>query len=111
MDKKMTDQRKLAQWEIDEIVSHMNEDHGDSLLLYARHYGGCLNATSALLLDIKEDTCSLAVESKNKQEMVVVKLKRSVANIKQAELVMVEMRFDALRAQDESVLAGEKEPM
>jgi putative heme iron utilization protein len=111
MDKKMTDQRKLAQWEIDEIVSHMNEDHSDSLLLYARHYGGCLNATSALLLDIKEDTCSLAVESQNKEEMVVVKLKRSVANIKQAELVMVEMHFDALRAQNESVLADEKEPI
>jgi hypothetical protein len=43
--------------------------------------------------------------------MVVVKLKRSVVNIKQAELVMVEMHFDALRAQNESVLAGEKEPM
>ena len=105
MDKKMTDQRKLAQWEIDEIVSHMNEDHSDSLLLYARHYGGCLNATSALLLDVKEDTCSLAVESQNKEEMVVVKLKRSVANIKQAELVMVEMHFDALRAESTKPLA------
>ena len=98
----MSNLRKLARWEIDEIVHHMNEDHADSLLLYARHYGGCADALSASLLDVNRQSCSLAVNYKNGSETVVVELKRAVTNIKQAEMVMVEMHFDALRAENES---------
>lgn len=98
----MANLHKLARWEIDEIVQHMNEDHADSLLLYARHYGGCSGALSASLLDVNGQSCSLSVNYQNGNKTVVVDLKRAVTNIKQAEMVMVEMHFDALRAQNES---------
>jgi hypothetical protein len=42
------------------------------------------------------------VNYQNGSETVVVELKRAVTNIKQAEMVMVEMHFDALRAENES---------
>ena len=96
--------RKLARWEIDEIVQHMNEDHADTLLLYARHYGGCADALSALLLDVNGQSCSMSVNCQSGSRTVVFELKRSVTNIKQAEMVMVEMHFDALRAETESRL-------
>jgi hypothetical protein len=82
----------------------MNEDHADSLLLYARHYGGCADALSASLLDVNGQSCSMSVNSQNGSRTVVFELKRSVTNIKQAEMVMVEMHFDALRAETESRL-------
>ena len=59
--------RKLARWEIDEIVQHMNEDHADSLLLYARHYGECIGAISASLTDVGRDSCTLSVEFQNRR--------------------------------------------
>ena len=96
--------RKLARWEIDEIVQHMNEDHADTLLLYARHYGGCADALSASLLDVNGQSCSMSVNCQSGSRTVVFELKRSVTNIKQAEMVMVEMHFDALRAETESRL-------
>ena len=93
--------RHLARWEIDEIVQHMNEDHADSLLLYARHYCGCADALSASLLDVSGQSCSMSVNCQSGSRTVVFELKRSVTNIKQAEMVMVEMHFDALRAETE----------
>lgn len=96
--------RHLARWEIDEIVQHMNEDHADSLLLYARHYCGCADALSASLLDVNGRSCSMSVNCQSGSRTVVFELKRSVTNIKQAEMVMVEMHFDALRAETESRL-------
>ena len=96
--------RHLARWEIDEIVQHMNEDHADSLLLYARQYCGCADALSASLLDVSGQSCSMSVNCQSGSRTVVFELKRSVTNIKQAEMVMVEMHFDALRAETESRL-------
>ena len=101
----MTDIRRLARWEIDEIVQHMNEDHADSLLLYARHYGECFGAISASLTDVGRDSCTLSVEFQNRRETVVIRLKRPVTNMKQAEAVMVEMHFEALHATNEANLA------
>ena len=83
----MADMRHLARWEIDEIVQHMNEDHADSLLLYARHYCGCADALSASLLDVSGQSCSMSVNCQSGSRTVVFELKRSVTNIKQAEMV------------------------
>ena len=33
------------------IVAHMNEDHGDSIADYARHYGGIASVESARIRD------------------------------------------------------------
>tara|TARA_B110000003_G_C16531951_1_gene489266 strand:+ start:302 stop:604 length:303 start_codon:yes stop_codon:yes gene_type:complete len=91
--------KTLLSWEIDEIIHHMNDDHADSLLLYARHYGGYVSALAAELVDVSQETCTLLIKEQSGCKSVTVDLKRPVANIKEAELVMVEMHFDALRAE------------
>ena len=89
--------KALQTWEIDEIVQHMNEDHADSLLLYAHYYGGHKGATEATLIDVSHETCTLSIKAQEGFKSVAIKLKRPVSDIKEAERVMVEMHFDALQ--------------
>ena len=91
--------KALQTWEIDEIVQHMNEDHADSLLLYAHHYGGHKDAIEATLVDVDHETCTLSIRVREGFKSLAMKLKRPVSDIKEAERVMVEMHFDALRAE------------
>ena len=91
--------KALQTWEIDEIVQHMNEDHADSLLLYAHYYGGHEDAMEATLVDVGHETCTLSIKTQEGFKSVAIKLKRPVSDIKEAERVMVEMHFDALRAE------------
>ena len=90
--------KSLQTWEIDEIVQHMNEDHADSLLLYAHYYGGHKDAIEATLVDVGRETCTLSIKAQEGFKSVAIKLKRPVCDIKEAERVMVEMHFDALEA-------------
>lgn len=101
-------QKALQTWEIDEIVQHMNEDHTESLLLYAHYYGGHEDAMEATLVDVGHETCTLSIKAQKGFKSVTIKLKRPVSDIKEAERVMVEMHFDALQA--ESTKPLERDP-
>ena len=90
---------QLGMREIAEIVEHMNQDHADSLLLYARHFGKCEEASRATLVGVTGETCTLQIEEPAGCKSVTIRLKRPVNKIKEAEIVMVEMHFDALRAE------------
>jgi putative heme iron utilization protein len=46
----------------DRICKHMNEDHADAVLAYARHYGGLLAARSARMLAVRPDVMRLEVD-------------------------------------------------
>ena len=91
--------KALQTREIDEIVQHLNEEHADSLLLYAHHYGGHKDAMEATLVDVGHETYTLSIKAKEGVRSVAIMLKRPVSDIKEAERVMVEMHFDALRAE------------
>ncbi len=90
---------RLSSQEIDEIIQHMNQDHTDSLLLYARHFGKCREASRATLVEVTGKTCTLHIEEPAGRKSVIIRFKRPVNTIKEAEIVMVEMHFDALRAE------------
>ena len=90
---------QLSIREIDEIVQHMNQDHADSLLLYARHFGKCREASRAKLVGVTGETCTLYIEEPAGCKSVTIRLKRPVDTIKEAEIVMVEMHFEALRVE------------
>ena len=90
---------QLGMREIAEIVEHMNQDHADSLLLYARHFGKCEEASRATLVGVTGETCTLHIEEPAGCKSVTIRLKRPVDTIKEAEIVMVEMHFDASRAE------------
>jgi putative heme iron utilization protein len=46
----------------DRICRHMNQDHADAVLSYARHYGGLSTATSARMLGVGTEAMRLEVD-------------------------------------------------
>ena len=51
--------RKLA------IISHMNEDHADACLLYARHFAGKQQAMNAEMIDVSMSQMTLRIEGED----------------------------------------------
>lgn len=45
------------------ICQHMNEDHSDAVMLYAKAFGGVANATSAEMLSIDAGGMNLNVQA------------------------------------------------
>ncbi|MBM5823404.1 MAG: DUF2470 domain-containing protein [Cyanobacteria bacterium K_Offshore_surface_m2_011] len=46
----------------DRICKHMNDDHAAAVLAYARHYGGCSEATEARMLAVEPHAMRLEVD-------------------------------------------------
>jgi putative heme iron utilization protein len=73
--------RKLA------IISHMNEDHADACLLYAKHFAAKQQATSAELIDISMSQIILGIEG----EELTVDFPRVAQGVDDIRSVLVEM--------------------
>jgi putative heme iron utilization protein len=46
----------------DRICKHMNDDHAEAVLAYARHYGGVSEASSARMLAVVPEAMRLEVD-------------------------------------------------
>jgi putative heme iron utilization protein len=46
----------------DRICRHMNDDHAEAVLAYARHYGGAAEASSARMLRVGPEAMDLEVD-------------------------------------------------
>ncbi len=46
----------------DRICKHMNDDHADAVLAYARHYGGVENPGEARMVAVKPEAMQLEVD-------------------------------------------------
>lgn len=44
------------------ICKHMNEDHAEAVIDYARHYGGVANPQAARMLAVKPEAMDLEVD-------------------------------------------------
>ncbi|MCT0198839.1 DUF2470 domain-containing protein [Synechococcus sp. CS-1325] len=44
------------------ICLHMNDDHGEAVLSYARHYGGIKAAQAARMLEVRPEAMELEVD-------------------------------------------------
>jgi putative heme iron utilization protein len=73
--------RKLA------IISHMNEDHADACLLYAKHFAAKQQVTSAELIDISMSQIILGIEG----EELTVDFPRVAQGVDDLRSVLVEM--------------------
>jgi putative heme iron utilization protein len=51
----------------DRICSHMNDDHADAVLTYARHYGGLQDARTARMLRVQAEAMELEVDGQRVQ--------------------------------------------
>jgi putative heme iron utilization protein len=48
----------------DRICKHMNDDHAEAVLAYARHYGGISGASSARMLAVEPEAMHLEVDGR-----------------------------------------------
>ncbi|MEM7791095.1 MAG: DUF2470 domain-containing protein, partial [Verrucomicrobiota bacterium] len=49
--------------DVSRMVEHMNDDHSDSVLAYAQHFGHRPDATAATLLDVTATNMRIQVET------------------------------------------------
>lgn len=80
------------------IAEHMNADHADALLLYARVQGGRPGAQSARMLDIDADGMALAVSEAGEETQVHIAFGRSLAHAGDARRTLIAMADAARRA-------------
>ena len=73
--------RKLA------IISHMNEDHADACLLYARHFADKQQAMSAEMVDVSMSHMTLRIEG----EDFTVDFPRVAQGVDDIRSILVEM--------------------
>jgi len=77
------------------MVDHMNEDHADSVLLYAKYFAGKTEATSAVLNDVAPEKMSLTLDD---GETVEVPFPHRLENGHDAHITMVKMSKEARKA-------------
>jgi heme iron utilization protein len=80
------------------ILGHMNEDHADSVLAYAKHFGGRLSATAATLSDLDQDGMDLLVTEPAGQSPLRIQFKTTLASAADAHHVLVAMSKEATAA-------------
>jgi len=83
------------------MVEHMNEDHADSVLAYARHFGQQTDATAARLLDVTATEMRLAAETPLGEQPLSIPFGHRLESGHDAHMTMVKMSKQAKR-----VLAG-----
>ena len=73
------------------MVSHMNEDHADSVLAYAQYFGRCRDAEAATLIDVTADFMSLKVVVMNNEKKIKIPFEHPLKSGHDAHMTMVKM--------------------
>lgn len=74
----------------DRICKHMNNDHGDTLVLYAKHYGNLENLNSAKMLSIDNEGMFLIVDE-NEENPLRINFDHTLVDAKDAHHTLVDM--------------------
>mgnify|MGYP006274422115 FL=1 len=83
---------------VERIVSHMNEDHADAVLRYARYFGQSLAAESARLVDLDTRAMRIAVDFPDApSRRISVAFREPLTSADDAHRVMVAMAKEARR--------------
>ena len=69
------------------ICAHMNTDHGEALIAYAIHYGGCDSPTNVAMKSINQEHMELEVDG----EIVKIPFPHSLANSEDVHKTLVAM--------------------
>ncbi len=80
------------------IIGHMNEDHSDSVLAYARHFGGRSAATAATLAGIDQAGMDLIVTEASGDQSLRIEFKAPLSGPGDAHPVLVAMAKEASAA-------------
>lgn len=71
----------------DRICKHMNDDHAEAVLAYARHYGGATGAGSARMVAIAPEEMQLEVDG----EPLAVRFDHRLSDSEDAHHTLVAM--------------------
>jgi heme iron utilization protein len=77
------------------ILGHMNEDHADSVLAYARHFGGRLSATAASLVGIDREGMDLSITEPSGQSSLRIRFTDTLTGATDAHHTLVAMSKEA----------------
>ncbi len=75
----------------DRICKHMNEDHADAVVLYAKAYGNLVDATAAQMLSIDAEGMNLEAEVNGEDVPVRVKFDHTLENAEDAHHTLIDM--------------------
>ena len=75
----------------DRICAHMNDDHADAILLYAKAFGNAPNATSARMVSIDPEGMNLTALVEAKSVPLRVSFDRVLENSEDAHHTLIEM--------------------
>lgn len=78
--------------ELERIIGHMNDDHGDALVRYAHAFANRSDVTAAKMVDLTETEIVLALEN---DERLAIPLTGTVTTAKDAHTVLVDMAKEA----------------
>lgn len=73
------------------ICTHMNDDHGEAVLMYAKVYGQAEDATAATMKSIDPEGMDLDVVLGSKSTTIRVPFERSLTDSEDAHQVLIAM--------------------
>lgn len=79
----------------DRICAHMNDDHANAILLYAKHYGGVENALAAQMLKIQPGSMNLLVQTETSTIPVEIAFDHELADSEDAHQTLIAMVKEA----------------
>jgi len=83
---------------VERMVTHMNEDHADSVLAYVRHFGSFPKAVSAELLGLDARLMRISAKSPTGQREIEVPFEPPLTSAHDAHMTMVRMSKQAKKA-------------
>lgn len=75
----------------DRICKHMNDDHADAVLLYAKVFGNSSDATAAKMLSIDPDGMNLATEVNGAETQLRITFDHTLQDSEDAHQTLIAM--------------------
>jgi putative heme iron utilization protein len=83
----------------DRICKHMNEDHGDALVLYAKAFGNSPEAETAQMISIDPQGMNLSVQINGETVPVRIEFDRDLIDDQDAHYKLIDMVKQARQMQ------------
>lgn len=75
----------------DRICKHMNEDHAEAIVLYAKCFGNVSSATAAQLKSIDSEGMDLQVESAEASQVIRIQFDHALNDSEDAHQTLISM--------------------
>lgn len=75
----------------DRICKHMNEDHSEAILLYAKFYGNISEVEKAKMLSIDSEGMDLSVKVEDSNKQIRIKFDHSLEDAEDAHHTLIDM--------------------